>query len=286
MKIKIVALLLAVFAGYSSNAHKENEVKKGILLVTFGTSYPEAQKVFKNIEKKVQQAYPEIPLRWAYTSKIIRKKLAKQGQIINSPAEALAKMGEEGFTHVTVQSLHVIPGEEYENLEKTVNAFQHMPKGVQKLTFGKPLLYSHSDNERLAAVFHNEFENKLSKKSAMVFMGHGTHHQANIYYPGFQYYLSELNKNYLVGTVEGFPELDKVIEKLKAQKIEKVILIPLMSVAGDHAQNDMAGSEEDSWKTILENEGFEVEIILKGMAEYDEVIAIWLNHLKSAFEEL
>ncbi len=286
MKIKIIALLLAVFAGYSSNAHKENEVKKGILLVTFGTSYPDAQKVFKNIEKKVQQAYPEIPLRWAYTSKIIRKKLAKQGQIINSPAEALAKMGEEGFTHVTVQSLHVIPGEEYENLEKTVNAFQHMPKGVQKLTFGKPLLYSHSDNERLAAVFHDEFENKLSKKSAMVFMGHGTHHQANIYYPGFQYYLSELNKNYLVGTVEGFPELDKVIEKLKAQKIEKVILIPLMSVAGDHAQNDMAGSEEDSWKSILENEGFEVEIILKGMAEYDEVIAIWLNHLKSAFEEL
>ncbi len=286
MKIKIVALLLAVFAGYSSNAHKENEVKKGILLVTFGTSYPEAQKAFKNIEKKVQQAYPEIPLRWAYTSKIIRKKLARQGQIINSPAEALAKMGEEGFTHVAVQSLHVIPGEEYENLEKTVNAFQHMPKGVQKLTFGKPLLYSHSDNERLAVVFHDKFENKLSKKSAMVFMGHGTHHQANIYYPAFQYYLNELNKNYLVGTVEGFPELDKVIEKLKAQKIEKVILTPLMSVAGDHAQNDMAGDEEDSWKSILEKEGFEIEIILKGMAEYDEVVDIWVDHLTNSFKEL
>ena len=286
MKIKIVALLLAVFAGYPSNAHKENEVKKGILLVTFGTSYPEAQKAFKNIEKKVQQAYPEIPLRWAYTSKIIRKKLAKQGQIINSPAEALAEMGEEGFTHVAVQSLHVIPGEEYENLEKTVNAFQHIPKGVQKLTFGKPLLYSHSDNESLAAILHNKYKEQMSGKLALVLMGHGTHHQANIYYPGFQYYLSKHNENYLLGTVEGYPELDKVIEKLKANKVEKVILAPFMSVAGDHAQNDMAGDEEDSWKSILEKEGFEVEVVLKGLAEYNDVVAMWVDHLTSSFKEL
>lgn len=277
---------MAVFTCLSVNAHKKNEPKKGILLVTFGTSYPEARKAFDNIEEEVKAAFPKVEVRWAYTSKIIRKILKKRGEQIDSPAEALAKMGEDGFTHVAVQSLHIIPGEEYENLKLTVNAFNKMPKGIKVAKLGKPLLFVHNDNEKLATFLSNKFEIKTDKKSAVLFMGHGTHHQANIYYPGFQSYLNLNSDRFYLGTVEGFPMLEQIIPRLKAHDIKKVVLTPFMSVAGDHAKNDMAGVEDDSWKSVLEKEGFETEVVLKGLAEYDEVVAIWVEHLKTIFEEL
>jgi sirohydrochlorin cobaltochelatase len=281
----ILILINLVMAGkmYSNNRTLE---KKGILLVAFGTSYSNARKAYQNIEEEVKKAFPEVPLRWAYTSKIIRKKLAKQGEHMDSPPEALARMGEEGFSHVAVQSLHIIPGEEYENLKNTVMAFNKMPKGIDVALLGKPLLFMHEDNRKLAGVIHNEFSSETGKNSALVMMGHGTHHQSNIYYAGFQMYLNELTGSIYLGTVEGYPELSMLITQLKERKIEKVSLLPFMSVAGDHAQNDMAGSEKESWKSVLEDEGFQVKIILRGLAEYDDVVKIWISHLKEAWNRL
>jgi sirohydrochlorin cobaltochelatase len=118
----------------ASGGHGDKRpVKKGILLVAFGTSIPEAQEAFANIEEEVKEAFPDVPVRWAYTSKIIREKLAKQGQHLDSVAVALAKMKDENFTHVAVQSLHTIPGEEYHDLVKTVHAFRGMPGGIRKV---------------------------------------------------------------------------------------------------------------------------------------------------------
>ncbi len=281
-------LLISVMALNIQNtwAHNQPETKKGILLVTFGSSYPEAQHAFANIEKQVKAEFPEVEIRWAYTSKIIRKILSKRGEQINSPAEALAKMGEEGFTHVAVQSLHVIPGEEYENLALTVKAFNSMPKSVQVAKLGMPLLFLDADNQKLVNFLDAEFKNKIDQNGALLFMGHGTHHHSNIYYPGFQYYLSQKSDKFFLGTVEGYPGLEQVISQLKARGIKKVLLTPFMTVAGDHAQNDMAGSEDDSWKSVLEKEGFTVETILKGLAEYDEVVDIWVEHLKEVYKKL
>lgn len=284
-------LLLSVFFLLIMNvqmahAHKKAEDKKGILLVTFGSSYPETRVAFENIDKIVKAEFPDVEIRWAYTSKIIRKILKKRGENIDSPAEALAKMGEDGFTHVAVQSLHIIPGEEYDNLKHTVEVFNGMPKGIKKAEIGTPLLFLDHDHMQLADALHQQFKRKLNSKTAVLFMGHGSHHQSNIYYPGFEYYLKQKSDRYFVGTVEGFPLLDSILPQLKSKGIKKVILTPFMSVAGDHARNDMAGSEEDSWKNILEKEGFNTEIDMIGLAEYDDVVGIWVEHLKAICQEL
>lgn len=260
--------------------------KLGILLVAFGTSYPEAAIAFDNIEKMVKMEFPGVEIQWAYTSKIIRKILSTRGIHINSPSEALAKMGDEGFTHVAVQSLHIIPGEEYDNLKLTVQAFKNIPKGLEVAELGTPLLYLHADNQKMVSFIHKTFETYVDKNSALILMGHGTSHPSNIFYPGFQYYLNQKSDKYFIATIDGYPELKHILPILKERAIRKVILTPLLSVAGDHAKNDMDGIEEYSWKSILLKEGFTVDVIQKGLAEYNEVVDIWVEHLKEAFNKL
>lgn len=119
--------------------------KTGILLVAFGTSVPRAQVSFSNIETRVKTAFPGIPVRWAYTSSIIRRKLARQGEMLDSPEVAMAKMMDEGFTHLGVQSLHTIPGEEYHDLRRNVGAFSMMAGGFERILLGDPLLAREDD---------------------------------------------------------------------------------------------------------------------------------------------
>jgi len=120
----------------------------------------------------------------------------------------------------------------------------------------------------------------------VVLMGHGTHHPDNIYYPGLQWYLSKKAPLVYVGTVEGEPSLDDVLAELAPLKAKTLWLMPLMSVAGDHARNDMAGDEPDSWKSVLSAKGYTVNAVLKGTAEYDVFAGIWLDHLQAALEGL
>lgn len=284
----IVLLSILLIQSDMVFAHKKHESKnkKGILLVTFGSSYPETRVAFENIDKIVKAEFPSIEVRWAYTSKLIRKIIRKRGGEVDSPAEALAKMGEDGFTHVAVQSLHIIPGEEYDNLKLTVDAFNKMPKGIKVAELGTPLLFQDEDHKKLASILHEQFQGYTDPKTGVLFMGHGSHHQSNIYYPGFEYYLKQKSNQYFMGTVEGFPLLDAIIPQLKERRIKKVVLTPFMSVAGDHARNDMAGEEEDSWQTILEKEGFATEIEMTGLAEYDDVVRIWVEHLKTVYQDL
>lgn len=281
-----VATLIIVSPVFA--AHGESATgKKAILLVAFGTSVPEAQPALRNIDEEVRKAFPKTEVRWAYTAKIIRKKLLKEeGRRIDSPAEALAKLGEEGFSHVAVQSLHTIPGEEFHALSRIIRAFHNMPKGTQKVTLGTPLLTSHEDMQRATDALFSIFPKERKPCEAVVLMGHGTHHAGNIYYPGLQHYLSRKDTNVFVGTVEGYPSLDDIIAELRAKKITNVWLMPLMSVAGDHARNDMAGPEEDSWASVLKKEGVTVRCTLKGTAEYDSIVARWIAHLQSAFARL
>ncbi|WP_010663907.1 sirohydrochlorin cobaltochelatase [Marinilabilia salmonicolor] len=282
-KLLLIGIIALMIFSMGTSAQTKNQ-KKGILLVTFGTSYPEARKVFDNIEAAVETNWPDIDVFWAYTSGFIRKKLAKQGIPIDSPSEALAKMGEAGYTHIAAQSLHIIPGAEFHDVVHTVIGFSRIQKRGGKTTMGRPLVSNHEDLQRMARFFTQQLP--VLDDEAVVLMGHGTHHDANIYYPGFQYYLNDLSDRHYVATVEGYPSLDNVIKQLKKQHIKKVTLTPFMSVAGDHAQNDMAGEEKESWKSQLETEGFDVDVVMKGLAEYDEVVKIWIDHLKGAFDEL
>jgi sirohydrochlorin cobaltochelatase len=273
-------LVLNISAGYAPSP------KKGILLVAFGTSVSKAQISYQNIEKKVRAAFPDIPVRWAYTSYIIRKKLAKQGKQIDSVETALAKMMDEEFTHVAVQSLHTLPGEEFHALRRNAAAFGTMVEGFDRILVGNPLLASDEGLSRVVDAILKIIPKSRKKTDAVVFMGHGTPHPSNAFYAALMYHLQRKDPNVFIGTVDHFPEIDDIKEMLLARKIKVAYLMPFMSVAGDHAINDMAGEDEDSWESILTKAGIRCLPVLKGTAEYDEIVDIWVDHLKEVMSHL
>lgn len=279
----LIALTLTVF--YAGNAfaghHGDKKpVKKAILLVAFGSSEESAQISFENIHSKTKAAYPDVPVFWAYTSHIIRHKLAKMGKAeLDSPEVALAKMADEGFTHVAVQSLHTIVGEEYHNLRRVVGSFDSMG-AFEKIILGYPLLATQKDIERVTEAIINTIPKERKKDEAVVLMGHGTHHPANAFYAALMFQVQLKDPNVFVGTVEGYPEVGDIQAWLIKKGIKKAWLMPFMSVAGDHAKNDMAGEEEDSWKSILTKAGIQCETVLKGTAEFDDFLNIWVDHIQ------
>ena len=193
---------------------------------------------------------------------------------------------DEGFTHVAIQSLHTIRGEEYDDLVQTARAFTAMAEGFTKVFIGDPLLSREKDLQAAAEAVLANIPKARKANEAVVLMGHGTPHPSNAFYAAFMYQLQQKDPNIFVGTVEGWPGIDEVVAWLKSKHIKKAYLMPFMSVAGDHAKNDMAGDEPDSWKSIITKAGVKCVPLLKGTAEYDNMIAIWLAHLKVALRHL
>ena len=175
--------------------------------------------------------------------------------------------------------LHTIPGVEYHDVLRTAHAFKAMPGGMEVLV-GCPLLFRHEDMERAVEAMLDAVPKARKPGEAVVLMGHGTHHPGNTYYPALQYYFWKKDPNVFVGTVEGTPSLEDIKAELKARNIKKAWLLPFMSVAGDHATNDMAGAEPDSWKSVLSKAGIKCTSVLKGTAEYDKIVDIWVDHLR------
>jgi sirohydrochlorin cobaltochelatase len=283
VKIVCLSMLFVFIVGnlhlMAGHGHQKKEKKVGILLVAFGSSEESAHVSFRNIEKMVKKKCSGIPVKWAFTSHIIRRKLARQGKHLDSPEVALAKMIDEGFTHVALQSLHTIGGAEYHHLRRTVSAFQNM-HAFERIILGYPLLSTQKDIERVIDAIITNIPKARKKGDAVVLMGHGTHHPSNAFYSALNFQIQLRDPNVFIGTVEGYPEIDFVKSMLLKKKIKNAYLMPLMSVAGDHAKNDMAGDEPDSWKSILTRAGITCIPILKGTAEYDNYVAIWVDHLK------
>ena len=267
--------------GHGHHEHKED--KAGILLVAFGSSYPRAQAAFDNIEDQVEKAFPETPVRWAYTSKMVREKLAKEGKALDSPAQALAGMLDEDFTHVAVQSLHTIAGAEFHDLQSVVNAFESMDR-FERIMLGYPLLSTPHSLEHVGRALLDNIPEERSQDEAVILMGHGTSHPSNAFYQAMAYELQQKDSNVYMGTIGGSLSLDTILPELIEKGIEKAYLLPFMSVAGDHVRNDMAGDGPDSWKSVLEESGIECEPVLKGTAEYDNLAGIWVKHLKDVME--
>lgn len=259
--------------------------KTGILLVAFGTSVPEAKQAIDALRAGAEAAFPGVPVRLAYSSKIIRDKLAGEGEQRRSPAQALADMAAEGFTRVAVQSLHSIPGREYSDIKATAELFQAMPKGLRAVSVGRPLLYSPEDIVTAAAAILPILP-AHKKGEAVLLMGHGTEHPANAAYAALQLELWKKDPAVFVATVEGAPALDDLLPLLKRQGVRTAHLVPLMSVAGDHARNDMAGPEEDSWASRLKAAGIASRPVLVGLGSRPGVAALWVEHLRDAVKEL
>ena len=276
------------FAGAHGGGHTGPDPKgPAILLVTFGTSVPSAKASFDNIDKLTKEAFPKVEVRWAYTSSIIRNKLAKQGTMIDSPEVALAKLKAEGYSKVAVQSLHMIPGAEFHDTYVNAKMFGDMVGGFEKVIVSYPLLASNENMDRVVdLIIANTIPKTRTKDEAVVLMGHGTHHTSDAIYSALMYKFQKKDANIYVGTIEGSPTFDDVKEMLVAKGIKKAYLIPLMSVAGDHSINDMSGPDDDSWLNMLKAIGIESVAIQKGIAEYDALANVWIDNLKIAMKHL
>lgn len=266
---------------------KPKDEKLGILLVAFGTSQPGAKKAYDNINKIIAKKFTKTPLRWAYTSQFIRKKLAKQGVKTYSVTEALENMKKENFTKIAVQSLHIANGSEYEEVLAAVERFQSSPRAFKKITIGLPLLISANDLNKFGKAIVETIPAERTDKEGIVLMGHGNHHgTGDTTFIATESVLNSLDPNIFLGTVEGKPNFDDMNKKLKKAKVKKVYLMPMMVVAGDHAVNDLAGDEDDSWKILLKKQGITSIPVLKGLGEYDSIVAIFANHLQTALNNL
>lgn len=257
-------------------------MKKGILVVSFGTSHLDTmEKTIEVIEKEIKERFTGCNVYRAFTSGMIIRKLKRtEGLSIDTVPEALARMAADGIEDVIIQPTHIINGIEndrmMENLMERMSLFR-------RIRVGKPLLSSVDDYKK--AIHAVMAETELDDGEMLVLMGHGTDHHANSAYPTLEYTFHALGySQVLVGTVESFPELKNVMAKLKIAEKKKVALMPFMLVAGDHAKNDMAG-EEDSWKSQLEEEGYEVRVIMKGLGEFRGIRQIFMEHIEEAAGE-
>lgn len=254
---------------------------KAILVVSFGTSYEETRtKNIEAIEKKIEDKYQDYKIYRAFTSKMIIKKLKEvDGIEIPTVEEALEAISKEGMLELIVQPTHIIHGIENDNMIEAIKMYEDRFKSVM---IGTPLLSETVDYEEVIDIIMDHFK-ILKSEEAIVLMGHGSSHYSNSSYPALDYMFKEKGyPNVYVGTVEGYPSLEHVVGILKKTSIKKIYLTPLMVVAGDHAMNDMAGEEEDSWKVILNQEGFEVEIVMKGLGEYEDIQEMFIKHIEKA----
>ena len=233
------------------------------------------------IDEQTRKAFSGVEIRWAFTSKMIRAKLAKEGMMLDSPETAMARLMNDGFTHVAVLSLHTIPGEEFHELNQNAQLFGQMAGGFEKILVARPLLSSAKDMETVAGTLMKNIPGR-KPEDAVLFMGHGTgHHPADAIYLAMNQVFQEIDPRTFVGTVEGKLTIETLLPKLKQLKAKKVYLVPMMSVAGDHAKNDMAGDEPESWKSVLTRNGYQCESILRGTADYPEIVEVWLDHLRT-----
>ncbi|MCX7715597.1 MAG: sirohydrochlorin cobaltochelatase [Clostridia bacterium] len=250
--------------------------KKAVLVISFGTTHTDTlEKTIGAVEKDIAEAFEGFEIRRAFTSKMVIEKLKKESNVaVDDVKSALDRLCAEGFSEVICQSTHIICGEEFHDMCKAVSAFSDK----LSIKVGMPLLTSSNDYMDLV----HALAEALPKEKLCLLMGHGTNHPANSAYPALDYYFKLLGfSNVYVGTVEGFPEFDTVLELIQKAEVKKALLMPLMLVAGEHAKNDMAGGE-NSWKSRLDALGWETECIVKGLGEYEGVRKLYVKHAKEA----
>lgn len=256
--------------------------KKAMLVVSFGTSYHETRKKnIEAIEDALKEAYPGYRHLRAFTSGIIMKKLLKRDGIsIHNVQEALDLLKKEGMEEVVVVPTHIINGYEF---EKIIWACRANSSCFQKIVISRPLLSSTDDFRQVVGILHEAYD--FCDGKGAVFMGHGSEHHANTAYPTLNFMLGEAGmENAYVATVEGYPSFEMAMGSLEKRKIKEVKLIPLMLVAGDHIEEDMLGEDEESWKSILENNGYKVEGIMAGLGELSGICSIYLKHVEQAID--
>ena len=287
------------------NADDIGEIE--ILVVSFGTSFNDSRtNDIGGIEKAIQKAFPTLSVRRAFTSQIIINHVqARDGIKIDNVDQALERAVNNKVKTLIVQPTHLMHGAEYDELTETLGKYADK---FEQVIVSEPLLGEHADDEKAvnkdkeivaksvldAAIEDAGFESidkSIEESTAFVFLGHGTSHKAKVTYSQMVNTFKDLGyPNALVGTVEGEPEetsIDEVISAVADAGFKNVILRPLMVVAGDHANNDMAGDDEDSWKSIFESKGVfnSVECQIEGLGSIEELQNLYVSHINDALEK-
>ena len=280
----------------------ENE----LLVVSFGTSYNDSRvNDIKSIEDALQEAYPDWSVRRAFTAQIIINHIqARDGEKIDNMTQALERAVANGVKNLVVQPTHLMHGAEYDEMCAAIDEYRDQ---FESVSIAEPLLGEvgsdasviNADKEAVAkavtaaAVEASGFDSLEAAKeagTAFVFLGHGTAHVARVSYSQMSTQMQQLGyENVFIGTVEGEPEetaCESVIEKVQAAGYTTVILRPLMVVAGDHANNDMAGSDDDSWKPMFEDAGFTVDCQIAGLGGIADIQALYIAHTQAAIDSL
>ena len=287
---------------------EDNIGENELLVVSFGTSFNDSRVAdIKGIEDALQEAYPDWSVRRAFTAQIIINHVqARDGEKIDNMEQAMERAVANGVKNLVVQPTHLMHGAEYDEMMEMVDSYRDK---FESVAVSEPLLGEvgsdatviNSDKEAVAkavtaaavkAAGYDSLDAAAADKTAFVFMGHGTSHTAKVSYSQMQTTMGSLGyDNVFIGTVEGEPEetaCENVIEAVKAAGYTKVVLRPLMVVAGDHANNDMAGSDDDSWLSQFEASGdFEqVDCQIAGLGEISDIQQLYIAHTKAAIDSL
>ena len=265
----------------------EDEIgEKELLVVSFGISFNDSRRLtIGGIEAAIAEAIPEFSVRRGFTAQIIIDHVeCRDGIHIDNVTEALERAVANGVKTLVVQPTHLMHGFEYDELMETLAGYAD---AFEQVVVAEPLLTSDDDFARVAQILIDVTKDYDDGKTAIVYMGHGTEHEYNKVYAQMQDVLTGKGaENYYVGTVEAEPSLEDVMETIADKGYTRVVLRPMMVVAGDHANNDMAGDEEDSWKTILTEAGYEVECVLEGLGQVPEIQQIYVEHAQAAVAQL
>ena len=287
---------------------EDNIGENELLVVSFGTSFNDSRVAdIKGIEDALQEAYPDWSVRRAFTAQIIINHVqARDGEKIDNMQQAMDRAVANGVKNLVVQPTHLMHGAEYDEMMEMVDAYRDK---FESVAVAEPLLGEvgsdatviNEDKEAVAKAItaaavkdagFDSLDAAAAEKTAFVFMGHGTSHTAKVSYSQMQTTMQTLGyDNVFIGTVEGEPEetaCENVIEAVKAAGYTKVVLRPLMVVAGDHANNDMAGSDDDSWLSMFNASGaFEsVDCQIAGLGEIADIQQLYIAHTKAAIDSL
>jgi len=266
---------------------------KAILVVSFGTAAPKTRIVnIDGLENDLRESFPGWEVRRAFTSGMVRAKIAaEEGLLIDPPAAALGRLGRDGFREIIVQPTHIIPGDEYDRLVEAMEPFRQA--GVfESLKIGRPLLYyegtepGQPDDYRIAveALRRQLPEFSPAHWGRVILMGHGSGHISDRCYDFLQERLDAAGLPVFTATVEGGRTFEDAMQWLAREEARQVALMPFMLVAGDHAMNDMAGEEAESWQSRLRDAGYQVESHLCGLGENAEFRKIYRQHVLEANE--
>ena len=315
--VSVIVFLLTIgfYSVTLAGGHAKGSADQGkvaIVLASFGTTVPSAIESITNIETQVKKAFPGVPVKLTFTSNIIRsvwkerqaeakkwlgKGIPKEVLYVKNIIATIGDLREDGYRNIIVQPTHIFFMEQAQDLSSYVNAFASIKTTKEKwmpfdkIVMGRPALGGpgdkydyHDDMEKALKTVSADVELARKNKAMLLYMGHGNEHWSTGIYMEAAKKMRELYPDVVtyIGAVEGFPGIGDIARYLSHFDSGKIVLKPFMIVAGDHATNDMASDEEDSWKSILTKQGFKIIPVLKGLGSNDKFANIFVDHIKDA----